>query len=101
MSEINYANVLEKAAVSLDKEGRHNQADILRDVAAEFVQLRATIVQLRVALDKARGMLEEYNNWGKIGDNHSAATWLAECVWTKAVEPHERDIPDLCYADNE
>jgi hypothetical protein len=46
-------------------------------------------------------MLEEYNNWGKIGDNHSAATWLAECVWTKAVEPHERDIPDLCYADNE
>ena len=47
MKQINYAKILRLAAKSLAKEGRHNQAAILRDAAAEFDRMRKEISELK------------------------------------------------------
>jgi hypothetical protein len=54
---MNYSRILEHAIESLKSEGRHNQADILRDV------LQAYNAQVEV-VEAARGVLNDIkDNW--------------------------------------
>jgi hypothetical protein len=51
-TKVNYANVLRSAAESLTREGRHNQADILKDAADAFAALTAERDAYKLALEE-------------------------------------------------
>jgi collagenase-like PrtC family protease len=72
---MNYSRILEHAIESLKSEGRHNQADILRDV------LQAYNAQVE-AIEAAREAIDLALNWGPKtqSDEYLVETRLREAL---------------------